>query len=361
MKVGILTFHRAINYGAVLQAYALQTALKKIDIQSEVIDYRCNKIERDYSEYRSGNIFRHAKPFLNLQYYLKNKNFSRFLSQYVTVSSDCYYNHQELCNAEQKYRAFLAGSDQVWNPFCTGFDTSFLLDFVHEPIKKNSYAASFGLVNLPQDWQSQCRKYLNDFHGLSVRERQGQRIIENVLGKTAAVHLDPVFLLKPEEWKEVARPPEKSGYILVYLMQNSERLLDFAEELSRKTGCSIVMIYSGLRRPIRAKYVRCAGPDEFVGYIANAKYVITNSFHGAAFSILFHKNVSVGLLEESSKVNSRLENLLDIFDLGNRLINNETDACPGEPIAYGAIEQFLGQARKSALLYLKSAINPDRN
>lgn len=357
MKAGIITFHRAINYGAVLQTYALQTALRQMNIASEVIDYRCPKIEENYREYRCKDILRHAKPLLNFQYYRKNQKFTHFLRRNICFSNICYRNHEELRETEPQYDTFVTGSDQVWNPFCTDWDTAFLLDFVSTSSKKNSYAASFGLLKIPPRWQNQCRQFLNDFHGLSVREQQGREIIQQALGKTAAVHLDPVFLLSHDEWKSIAKIPGKKNYILVYLMQNSRLLLDFAAELSRKTGCGIVMIQSGLRRPIHAKYIRCAGPEDFVGCIANAEYVVTNSFHGTAFSIIFHKNLFVGLLDESSPVNSRLENILDFFKLKDRLICVGESACSYSAIAYEAIERIIRQEREKSFTYLKDILS----
>lgn len=354
MKLGILTFHRAINYGAVLQAFALQTALKKVGIESEILDYRCPKIERTYEEYRRKNLFRHAKPLLNLQYDRKNQKFARFAHEYLRISGEYDPDRRSLSAAAGKYDAFLTGSDQVWNPICTDSDPAYLLDFVPAGRKKYSYAASFGLSDVPKDWESQCRVLLKDYRGLSVRERQGQKILRGTLGKTAAVHLDPVFLLRPEEWNEIAAVPKQKGYILVYLMQESGELLGFAGKLSAETGRRVVILQSGLRRPVRADYVRCAGPQDFLGYVVNAAYVITNSFHGTAFSILYHKDFYTGLLRKPAGVNSRLENILGFFGLNSRKICCGADADFREPILYDPVETVMRAARKEAFDYLSA-------
>lgn len=356
MKVGIITFHRAINYGAVLQTYALQAALDQLDIASEVIDYRCPKIEETYREYRSKEALRHGRPLLYLQYNRKNEKFSRFFSEHIRFSGHCYQNHEELLAAENRYDAFLTGSDQVWNPFCTDSDTAFLLDFVHTARKKNSYAASFGVGELPETWKARARELLKDFNKISVRERQGEKMIEDLLGRKVSAHVDPVLLLGQEEWGRIAAFPKERDYIFVYLMERSGTIDRFVEDLSRRTGCGVIYFNTGLRRPVHAKYIRTGSPEEFVGYLVNARYVVTNSFHGTAFSILFHKAFFTELLQPLKSKDSRLENILELFQLRDRQIVNGHCEAAEKAIDYEQVDRILKLEREKSMDYLREVL-----
>ncbi|HEX3038949.1 MAG TPA: polysaccharide pyruvyl transferase family protein, partial [Caproiciproducens sp.] len=126
--------------------------------------------------------------------------------------------------------------------------------------------------------------------------------------------------------------------------------------LSQKTGLKIIYIHSGFKKPIRATYIRSAGPEEFVGYIVNAKYIITNSFHGMAFSIIFHKCFFVGLLKPPSQVNCRLENILDLFHLRNRQIVDGRNDFVDQGIDYIAIEHAIQREREKSVNYLKDVL-----
>lgn len=353
MKVGILTFHTALNYGAVLQAYALQSILDQLGLQNEIIDYKCEFFEKKYRKFWVNGSLRdkmiHVLHFP--QFCLRNKRFQPFLS--VLQLSKAYYSKEELRDANRRYDCFITGSDQVWNSACTGFDDTYFLDFVDDPWKKNSYAASFGADELPETWKAKDRGLLRNFNKISVRERQGEKMIEDLLGRGASVHVDPVLLLRQQEWKRIAALPKERDYILVYLMERSGMIDKFVESLSRRTGCGVIYFNSGLRRPVRAKYIRTGSPEEFVGYLANARYVVTNSFHGTAFSILFHKSFFTELLHPMESKDSRLENILELFHLQDRQIVDGRCGSAEKAIDYEQVDRILELEREKSMNYLR--------
>lgn len=357
-KVGIFTFHRALNYGAVLQAYALQQTLLKLPVEAEIIDYWCPWIEKQYrSLLGTGTKKDRVKHLLKVaQSRIIGRKFSGFSERRLVLSKRYFRSRKDLTKIESMYDFFVVGSDQVWNSFLTDSDETYLLNFVSDNQKKVSYAASFGLSKLPEPWKSRCQVLLKSFSALSVRERQGADIIHDLTGREARVHIDPVMLLSAEEWKRIAAPIPDENYILVYLMGRSRTIIQFIKDLAKQTGCGVILFGSGLRRPVRAKYIRTGCPEEFLGYLAKARYVVTNSFHGTAFSILFHKDFFVEMLPEPSKANSRLEQILTLFGLSGRLIRsgicNDLQRKPD----YDAVNKILKKEREKSIHYLKNAL-----
>lgn len=361
MKIGILTFDHALNYGAILQAYALQQALKKLNIKNEIIDYRCQAFEKQYKSFwGQGTAVGKLKHAL---LYFQNRRirvrFSEFHNRFLFSSSECYRNAEEVSSANSRYDFFLSGSDQVWNTSLTEFDKTYFLSFVVDNRKKISYAASFGVPDLPKTLQEQSRALLNSFYGLSVREQDGADIVRDLTDREAQVHVDPVLLLTTDDWMRFVKPVAERNYIFVYLLAKTATVFRFIEKLSEKTGCGVLWFGPGVRRPIHAKYIRTGGPDEFLSYLANSRYVVTNSFHGTAFSILFHKELFVELLPEPSKANSRLENILSIFHLKDRLILNGENQEIEEWIESDTIERILAGEREKSFNYLKKVLGLD--
>ena len=357
-RVGILTFHRALNFGAVLQTYALQQTLLKLPAEAEIIDYRCPWIEKQYrSLLGTGTKKDRVKHLLKAAQSRKiGRRFSGFCEHRLVLSKRCFLSREELPDIGSRYDFFIAGSDQVWNASLTGSDDTYLLDFLSDSRKKVSYAASFGLSELPEAWKPRYKTRLESFSALSVRERQGADIVRDLTGREARVHIDPVLLLTAEEWKRIAAPVREENYILVYLMAKTKTIFQFIEELAKRTGCGVVCFGPGVRRPIRAKYIRTGSPEEFLGCLAKASYVVTNSFHGTAFSILFRKDFFVEMLPEPSKVNSRLEQIITLFDLSDRLIRGGACGDPQRRIDYGAVRKILDRERERSLHYLKNAL-----
>lgn len=359
MKIGIITFHKAINYGAVLQTYALQKVLEDMDADPEIIDYKCEYIENTYKLFSISSI-RNLKCFISSLIYLpikisKKNKFNKFRNDYLKLSSEI-NNRIQLDNSNCLYKSFITGSDQVWNLKCTGYDTTYFLDFVKDTSKKFSYAASFGSADIEKNQKEKYMYLLKDFNKISVREKQGLKIIGELIDKEGYVHLDPTLLLKEESWRNLCSNGKYNNYILIYLMVHSQTALAFAEDLAKQTGCKIIYINSGLTKKVKGTYVRTAGPKEFLSLFAGAKYVVTNSFHGTAFSINFNKEFFVELLPPPSKVNSRLENIMDLLDLRERQIINGKNDNIHKPINYSQVNSVLEEERRNSIKYLRSIV-----
>jgi len=360
-RVGILTFHRAINYGALLQAYALQEALKKMGCLPEIIDYRSPVLESQHLEARLSNC-QNAKDIARFIFYAKHQNrkmkiFRDFSAANLNLS-DVYENTEQLRKISLEYDKFICGSDQVWNHRITDFDRNYFLDFIEDIAKKNSYAASFGISSIPPEHVNEYRNLLKGFNHISVRENQGRKIINELVNREAELVLDPTLLLSKQDWESIAADyKKKKNYILLYMFGNSLTMKTFVENLARQTGCEIVLISYSVIKRINATYEKSVGPAEFLGLFQNARYVVTNSFHGTCFSLNFNKDFFLEMLPESQGVNSRLENILDLFDLRSRQIISGENANTRKTIDYGEVNKRLLVERQRSLDFISKIIS----
>ena len=177
MNFGIITFHRAVNYGAVLQTYALQEALRNLNIDSEVIDYRDNIIDNRFKFFYDKSLKKLVKDFIYFPiFYRKNKKFEKFIEGNIVTTKKIIRNCDEL-NQLKEFDQYITGSDQVWNYRLTNWDEAYFLDFVKDNKKKNSYAASFGMNEIPKKEQEKYKSLLSQFNHISVREENGIEII----------------------------------------------------------------------------------------------------------------------------------------------------------------------------------------
>lgn len=341
-KVGILTFHNAYNYGAILQSYALTTYINTIGVKSELVRYNSSAIDKRYNKYiTKGNVKKKATFLfkrLLLGYMEKNKKekFKNFTQKHTFVSEKAYGFSEELVELNDSYSHLIVGSDQVWNLSLTEKDTAFLFDFETGNLKLASYAASVGHEEINDDEKKIFKEHLRKFDMISIREQKTASMISEILPeKDVEVNCDPVFLLPKEEWEKIAIVPKEKDYILVYLLQASNEAYEFVKNLSKHTQKEVVVIATGLSKKLKARYLYDLGPEEFVGYFLNASHVITNSFHGVSFSILFNKEYYFELLKVDSRTNLRLNNIVKLFGHEDRNIANTigiTDRLDSEAI-----------------------------
>lgn len=359
MKLGIITFHRALNYGAILQTYALQNILKDKKISCEVIDYRCKPIEMNYKPITVKKIM-HIKSFLYMLIHngleFKNrKKFRNFLKQHIILSKKVSKKNIEILS--NQYDGFVTGSDQVWNCFITSFDKAYFLEFVSDTIPKCSYAASFGINEIPEEYQSEYVQLLNRFNVLTVREQEGARIVKQLIGKEVPVVLDPVLLLNGFRWYQIgSNRLVEENYIVIYFIVESEAMFELARRLSRATGLTIIYISDRITSPKGIRRIKGVGPEEFISLLLHATYIITNSFHGIAFSILFHKEFFVQLLPIPAKVNSRIIDILKLFHLEERIVEDDGEMHTMRKINYSNVNEILDRERKKSFEYLDSII-----
>lgn len=328
MKVKTITCHDVYNLGASLQAYALVSFLKDLGHDAEIIDYKPCYLSRHYSLTWVPNE-RYRKPLLREAYLLvklpsrikalksqRKKNFDLFRSEYLPLTKRYESNESLKANCPDA-DVFIAGSDQIWNPvFENGKDPAFFLEFVPENKKKISYAASFAVDELSSCDIERIKPWLRKFDAVSVREKSGVNILNGLQINAEAV-LDPVFLLEKSHWENLAVKSDKKGYILVYDFDKSPEILNIAKKLSEKTGKKIVTVFP---MDIKSEVQSEMGPGEFLGALMNADFVISNSFHATAFSLIFGKEFFV--VNRKEKINTRMRDLLISVDLEDRLISD---------------------------------------
>ena len=351
MKIGIITFHHALNYGAVLQTYALQQYLNDLGIENDIIDYRSPYIEYFYKPIKS-NFIKDTKMFLReVIYYPNNKKkrreFDSFLKKYIKLSR-IVRNKQDLERLNPEYDFFLAGSDQVWNLKWSGLDKAYFLDFTDKS-KKYSYAASFGFEKIPDGQEQVYRELLEGFQSISVRENTGKEIVKGLLGREAEVSVDPTCLLDKEKWEKICIYPKEKDYVLVYMLDHSDELLQFAKQFAKNKNISIIYISDALKKKNDFIYKGFLSPSEFVGLFANAEYVVTNSFHGLMFSVIFEKKFCIQYQKKINAPNSRLYDFLYDYNLEDRLLENiKMD----EEIDYLSVKKIMAKKVEQSKKYI---------
>ena len=335
-KVGVLTFHRASNYGAVLQTWALQRALLASGVEAEVIDYRSPFIEAHYTPTGWKTLLnpRLAGIALLRNGYMRDRRsiFEKFVREEIPMSSE-QFTPENLSAANHLYAGFITGSDQVWNYQTAGFDRAYFLDFVEGTARKTAYAASIGLEQIPEEHSEEYLRLFQTMGMTTLRETSGSRLFEDITGKSAPTVLDPTLLLSAEEWAALASDGTKQGrpYVFVYLLAETKEMLDYARRLARVKNCDVVYVSQRLFRPRGMETLDSATPQDFVSLVKNASAIVTNSFHGLAFGLNFGAEVHFDYLPAPSKVNSRLEDIarrLDALDrqiIDGRLLSGENE------------------------------------
>lgn len=360
--VGIITFHRAINYGAILQTYALHKTLDNLKVENQVIDYYCDFIEKFYIPKNHSAIKRKGQS--KYKYLIKRilvsgtvnkkrKSFYKFGEKYLNLSKP-YRTYEELKSANNDFSKFITGSDQVFSPTCAGFDGAYFLTFANHD--KYSYAASFGGNQLPEDKKEEYGKRFSDFNRFSVREAYGLDILKEY-GKDGVVSLDPTLLLDFEEWDKIAEPIKNDKYILIFNVNHPISDIDFAKKLGKEKGYKVLFISDSFLNKIDGvEKITAVSPGQFLSYIKNAEYVVTNSFHGTVFSIIFGKKFFVELNSSASgktKRNHRAEGIMNILGIsGREIINCKNDHIEDE-IDYKAVKETIKKERVNSIRYLK--------
>lgn len=317
MKIGILTFHRAINYGAVLQCYALYRTLSDMGHDVEVIDYRPSYIEK-YRKLLSfsftWNIFAALRAlFRDVFLYKKRrdavKNFDEFLN--LMKISPVVRSEKEI--AAQEYDVILSGSDQVWNPRITGgrWDKFYWGQFKHTGAKFASYAASFGGIPT-KEMSGDIKGMLKNVDAISVRENNMADYLNNH-GLGVSVCVDPTILVDEKVFTELAQEPADSNYILVYALKDRAKAVNWAKKIQKKTNMKIIVLGGNISGKTNygegVRMVQGLSPRQFLGYFKKADYIVNASFHGTVFSTLFRKNFYSLQLSHSGRYSQYLQNV----------------------------------------------------
>lgn len=373
--VGIITCF-ADNYGACLQAYALQDSIEKIGYSCSIINY----VEPVGNHPRKtlGLIQRIGKSdFVRIlrskidsgyrQSFLETGKravlFNRFRKKFVHLTRKEYGKYSELKNDPPLFDAYICGSDQIWNPLFYGTNEAHFLDFAPSGRPRIAYAPSIGVPEYPEKLKESFRSLVAKLDKVSCREDAGAELIRTVCQRECKVVIDPTLLLNSDDWKGlISNKAPKEKYIFCYIFSEFDHIHDYVKRIQSLTGLKVYYLPTSKVRydADEFKCVYDTGPKEFLELVNGAELVITDSFHCSVFSVQFRKQFFVLLRNKESEklnMNSRIHTLLDKLGLRDRLV---TDYFPSEltnsPIEYDAVEGKLDVLREDSLSYLKEAL-----
>lgn len=370
MKTEIVTFVRAYNYGAVLQCYALSQYLQNKGATVEVLDYFPPYFKQQYGILGKNPIKIGIRPFLQrvLALYARciarrrSHRFERFIDEYIPLSGMQYSSLEQLSQSPPNCDCYITGSDQVWSPYIAYFDPVFFLDFDDAKEKgRYSYAASFGTGNIPDDMKSEYIRRLSGYKKYSVREAVGAEIMKDLLNETAEVCCDPTFLLDVCDWEKIACPTrKKKPYILIYYVARTQNLQIYAQQLAKEKKMKVVCVAATTAPDVITGRVdwrygfnikTACSPQKWLAMFRDAEYVLTNSFHGMVFSILFHKKFLIQTNLNQSQRNERASSLMSALNIYGRELSGDITQIDA-PLLWDEIDIKRQELKLSAEKYL---------
>lgn len=361
MKVGILTFHRAPNAGAVLQAFALQSTLRRLGHQVEFIDYEPQRklFLREFV----------GKGFVKTIHKLEDRtrgfrhglsdSYHRVLSKATTK----YRSIEELRAEPPAFDAYIAGSDQIWNVGSKGkVDNAFYLDFGPKSVRRIAYAASFGQCSVPASLGGQIASLLEGFDAIGIREDNGARFASELLGgrKPVIQVMDPTFLLTPSDYAPILEAcPEANERLVTYILAEYHApQLRILERTRERLGVPMI----NLRNPdtcvrLGRSVDRVVDPYRWLGAISQARFVLCSSFHAVVFSLLYHRE----FLAVSPYPNARVQSLLALVGLEGRFMTDydqgSVDRAMDSPVDWATVDGLLAQHAAESLRFLEEALS----
>lgn len=370
------------NYGTSLQAYAMLKKIQQLGFDVEVINYikrltPIEKIKYLWNAFRCGElkkVFRiflikkKKKEFPEYAQGLKERTFAvnRYKENKIAPFLKDYIGFQQLEQGSKKYDAVVVGSDQVWTPLSLP-NRFFNLLFVDDSVKKIAYASSFGVSEIPRFQWKRTGEYLDRFFVVGVREKRGKEIVDSLSHKTATVVADPTLLLSQNEWIDEINESlvSPSGpYIFCYLISENENARRIAQEFGKKKKMKIIAIrhmeqYRAVDETYGDEAPYNVGPNDFLKYISNATYVITDSFHCSVFSIMFHRNFMTFYRSTEKAVNSRnsrIDSLFSVLGINrNHIFSGNIDDIES-PVDWEHVDRQLIELRSESIDFLKNAL-----
>lgn len=379
-KVGIIThFYQSVNYGGVLQAYALTKKLNSTGIDAEQICYplRTKYLKRNKKSIKRVLIYFYTKLrriikviFRRKETPAKNKIlgkrelcFEAWGKKYVPQSS-LVYDEKTINQANKMYDFFITGSDQVWN--YEWYSKNLFLDFAKKNKKKIAYAASIGHEALDDYQKKVFKKHLKIFSAVSVRENSSVEMLKDISPVPVEHVCDPVFLLGKNEWEKVTSEPlVDEKYVFCYFLGNDNQIRDIATEYARGKILKTVEIDDIVVGESNCEFadiiLNDVDPSGFLSLIKNAEYVITDSFHATAFSIIFEKEVFIFERAHAKGMSSRISSLASILDCEEHFCNTEEKRTVQylkglDPVNYGKGFEKLDIQIEKSKDFLKNAL-----
>ena len=350
MKIGTITFHWATNYGAVLQAYALQKYLTQLGHEVQIIDYCPSLIKikqnLDALKNRDSNYFK------------QKKELKEFRETYLKISDKHYSSHKQLIKNSHVYDCIIAGSDQIWNESFTlrgegKVTLSYFLDFANDNINRIAYAVSFGFHTPSKQYIDAVANEIKKFSFISVRESDGIGIVD-AFGLQSCVVCDPTALLSKDDFLEIANHSKGNGKaVFAYILRNNQ---NDSWKADRYVGCKYGLTIE--------ENIFNGSMGEWLSSILESQIVVTNSFHGIMMSLIMNKPF-VALTVNGSGMNSRITTLLSHVGLSSRLVEEYSEASIdkiiNEEIDWVSVNQKIEELRSTGVDFLQQALGSNNN
>lgn len=360
-KIATITFHNSYNYGSVLQAFALQTYLKKIGYETKIIDFEYGDDYKQYKLFRTYLYLHQPKSFLADLYRLKKnikrkKSFDEFTKKHLLLTSHHYVNEDDMSELNTQFDAFICGSDQIWNLECTKeIVPAYFLNFVANNKLKIAYAPSIASATFDGN-KEELTNLIGRLDSVSVREKSTIDSVKEYTDKEINNVVDPTLLLEVQDYRKIENNNMENvkEYIFFYqLEEDGFKMAKWCEKLSRQKKLSIIYIYKDKIREFKnGEYAYGITPSEFLTLIDNASYVVTNSFHATVFSIIFGKKFCTFPTKNSS---SRMRDLLKNIGLEKRIWSEQFRLDEG--IDYKKVQLKLIAFSEKSKQYLKEALD----
>ena len=364
MDIKVITRHAPSNYGSLLQSIATITILERLGHTCEIIDYIRDDEHglKAVTTSLNGKQGWNSNPLKKLAYialrYPEEKTaeikFSRMRKKYLKLTGRC-RAHEDLKQLDAD--VFMTGSDQVWGPTLNGqYDEAYFLSFVSGK-PRTAYAASFGRTDFTPQILAEYKKLLSTYSGIAVRENSAVDLLTQMGIPCAGQVLDPTLLLTGEEWSKRIKRNIEGKYVLVYQLHNNPVLTDYALRFARHTGLPLYRISPTFHQIRRGgKFVYLPDLDEFLSYIKNCTYFLTDSFHGTAFALNFNKQF-IEILP-NNKTGSRNQSILQLTGLTDRILTDFNDfSMADKVIEYTSVNNILAKERQKSIAILKSLLS----
>nr|WP_289765322.1 polysaccharide pyruvyl transferase family protein [uncultured Acetatifactor sp.] len=365
-EVGIITFHCSNNYGAMLQAYGLKRFLCDSGIGAEIVRYEPPYMTGRHwwipyapiqgLKGRIWGLFNMWNGFwthmrVREQFSRQRANMNRFRREYLMEKGQ-----PKILSAgglrRLPYRYYIVGSDQIWNPDITcGLRKAYFGAFESKKKEKViAYAASFGGTSINARYDEKFARLVSHVDALSVREATAIPYVQKFYKGDVRAVLDPVFFLGKEVWQKAEKAPGRKGYILVYVTESNEKMAEYARKLSREKNLPVIEVRAGQQGADKGFELDVtAGPAEFLGYIHQAEYVVTNSFHAVAFSIIYQKKF---LAFAHRSLSARLQNILQVHGLEDKICHDSDNSDIDAPVDWEKVRQKTRDAVKESGKFL---------
>lgn len=357
-RIGIITFHCSYNYGSALQAYALKRFLELKGYDVRIINFIFDTDFNQYRLFRTQLYKKNIKAlFSDLLFFYKNykrkKEFMEFAKQNFNLTPNEYHDIVSMKELNKKFDIFICGSDQIWNLDCTqGIVPAYFLQFAEKNKLKIAYAPSLAHTRFSRDYSTELMESIKNIDYLSIREKSTLSLIQPLTKKHVYDVLDPTLLLDKADYEPIcSNISNGKAYIFVYMLEYDEALVSYSNTISRNMNIPIMYIANKKFSGLQGKNLFGIGPNLFLGYIKNAAYIITNSFHATVFSIIFNKKFITFTTRHSS---SRVVDLLHNLGISERIYQSTVDITL--EIDYSSVKNRMQNLRKESISYLRHAL-----